>query len=238
MDVLRHTLADVVGAECADSVLSGEFSDTPCLLTAASKILGLSVILMCLVMKLPQVLRIWGRKSAEGISTISLLLELTSYSINLAYAFRHGYPFTTYGETFFLTIQDIILVLLVFKYNRNIGALFVLVSVAYGATMYAAFSGAIPMIVLSYAQPMGIPITTTSKLTQIVSNYRAGGTGQLSLTTWSMATYGTAVRIFTTMQEVKDVKILVSFSIAFFLNTIITSQIVYYSSRAQKSKRD
>ena len=36
-----------------------------------------------------------------------------SYAVSLAYASRNKFPFSTYGESFFLTIQNVIITLLI-----------------------------------------------------------------------------------------------------------------------------
>lgn len=53
------------------------------------------------------------------------ILETVSYGINLAYASRNRFPFSTYGENFFLTIQNVIITLLILSFSsgqRTVGA--------------------------------------------------------------------------------------------------------------------
>ncbi|THU78084.1 hypothetical protein K435DRAFT_877029 [Dendrothele bispora CBS 962.96] len=67
-------------------------------------------------MKLPQLILIIRARSARGISLESYALETLAYAINLAYSSRNHFPFSTYGENLFLTIQNIIVTLLIIFY--------------------------------------------------------------------------------------------------------------------------
>ena len=52
----------------------------------------------------------------------SQILETASYGISLAYASRNHFPFSTYGENFFLTIQNIVITLLIIFFSGSSGA--------------------------------------------------------------------------------------------------------------------
>lgn len=45
------------------------------------------------------------------------ILETFSYAITLSYAARNAFPFSTYGENLFLTIQNVIITLLIVWYS-------------------------------------------------------------------------------------------------------------------------
>lgn len=81
------------------------------------------------------------------------------------------------------------------------------------------------MINLSWST---ILIGTASKLPQVFSNFSARSTGQLSAITVGLQFIGSAARIFTTLQEVKDVVILTSFLAATTLNGVIALQMITY----------
>lgn len=42
-----------------------------------------------------------------------------SYAVSLAYASRNAFPFSTYGENFFLTIQNVVITLLILYLSRS-----------------------------------------------------------------------------------------------------------------------
>jgi hypothetical protein len=50
------------------------------------------------------------------------ILETASYGISLAYASRNRFPFSTYGENFFLTIQNVVITLLIIFFSGSQGA--------------------------------------------------------------------------------------------------------------------
>jgi hypothetical protein len=55
-------------------------------------------------------------RSARGLSLPAYVLETLAYAITLAYSFKHHFPFSTYGENLFLTVQNIFITLLVIYY--------------------------------------------------------------------------------------------------------------------------
>jgi uncharacterized protein with PQ loop repeat len=52
-------------------------------------------VLLCVffLVKIPQVLKIFQNKSAQGINVISILLELFAITATAAYSFVSGFPF-------------------------------------------------------------------------------------------------------------------------------------------------
>lgn len=55
------------------------------------------------------------------ISISGQVLETIAYAISLAYAARSKFPFSTYGENFFLTIQNVVITLLI-VWHSGVGA--------------------------------------------------------------------------------------------------------------------
>lgn len=45
-----------------------------------------------------------------------------SYGISLAYATRGGFPFSTYGENFFITLQNVAIILMILYFTAQKGA--------------------------------------------------------------------------------------------------------------------
>jgi mannose-P-dolichol utilization defect protein 1 len=52
-----------------------------------------------------QVFKIMFGGSAEGISFLSVLLELLAISCSGVYSYASGFPFSAYGEAVFLAVQ-------------------------------------------------------------------------------------------------------------------------------------
>lgn len=69
-----------------------------------------------------------GLSLSAYVSSLALLnadlqiLETAAYAISLAYASRSRFPFSTYGENFFITIQNIIITLMILFYTVPKGA--------------------------------------------------------------------------------------------------------------------
>ncbi|XP_072417986.1 solute carrier family 66 member 3 isoform X2 [Chiloscyllium punctatum] len=80
-----------------------------------------SSLLVCSVLKLPQIITVISAKTARGLSVRSLLLELIGFLIFLTYQTYYEYPLTTYLEYPVLIVQDVILLMCILFYNGNIG---------------------------------------------------------------------------------------------------------------------
>ncbi|XP_060709453.1 solute carrier family 66 member 3 isoform X2 [Hemiscyllium ocellatum] len=82
---------------------------------------NISSLLVCSVLKLPQIITVISAKTARGLSVRSLLLELIGFLIFLTYLTYYEYPLTTYLEYPVLIVQDVILLMCILFYNGNIG---------------------------------------------------------------------------------------------------------------------
>jgi mannose-P-dolichol utilization defect protein 1 len=69
--------------------------------------------------KLPQVFKLLGSGSAEGLSLLGILLELIAVTLNGGYSFASGFPFSAYGEAIFLSLQTSIIAFLVLAYSGS-----------------------------------------------------------------------------------------------------------------------
>jgi len=210
--------------------------DPDCLKLGISKALGLGIVVAGSVVKLPQLLKLVNAKSGAGLSVSGYILETIGYIITLAYNVRLRFPFSTYGETAFIAIQNVLILTLIFHYARKdlyaLGAIGIAL-----ATSYALFS---PKLVsyhdLQLLQGLSIPLSLTSKLPQIYTNYRNSSTGQLSAFTVFNYLAGTLARVFTTMTEVNDPMIFWGFIASAVLNGILAGQMIYYWKSSPKSK--
>ena len=105
---------------CFESlVVNLNVSDAACVKSAVSKTLGLGIVVGSSLVKLPQVLKIAGSGSAEGISFTSVLLELLAITFGGAYSFLNKFPFSSYGESVFLAVQTGVIALLVLSFSRG-----------------------------------------------------------------------------------------------------------------------
>lgn len=157
-------------------------SHPDCVKLAISKGLGIGIIGASAVVKLPQLIKLLQSQSAEGVSFMSYLLETLSYLISLAYNVRHSFPFSTYGETAFILVQNVVIAVLVLHFGgKSASAGGFVAALAAGA--YALFvedAGLVDVNRLAFLQAGAGALSAASKIPQIWTIYREGGTGQLS----------------------------------------------------------
>jgi mannose-P-dolichol utilization defect 1 len=161
------------------------------------------------------------------------VLETLSYAITLSYSFRNEFPFSTYGENFFLTLQNIAITLLIIYYpssplrrSQNIAQNISIAVVAVAAAAFALYT--LPDDILSLLQLATLPLSVFSKLPQIRHNARAQSTGQLSTFAVVSQILGCLARLFTTATEVGDVLLTCAFALALLLNTVLGIQLWMY----------
>lgn len=193
-----------------------------------SKGLGIGIIAGSVLVKVPQIIKILNAKSAEGISIISVLLDLMAITFHISYSYVKGFPFSAWGDGTFLAIQTSIIASLLFLYGHKSALRSVVFCVIYSCITYVLMSGITPLEYLWTAQGFNVPILLVGKLSQAFANYRNGSTGQLSAATCFMLLAGSAARIFTSIQETGDTMMVVIYCVSTFANAVIVSQLLYY----------
>ncbi|PSS15151.1 hypothetical protein M430DRAFT_104293 [Amorphotheca resinae ATCC 22711] len=226
---IRDLGVSVVGEQCYKTLLLDlDLEATECIKLAISKGLGIGIIAASSIVKVPQILKLVNSKSASGVSFLSYLLETSAYLISLAYNVRQGFPFSTFGETGLIMVQNVVIAVLVLNYSgrASTAALFVAGLAAGAASLFS--DSIVDLKTLSYLQAGAGVLGVASKLPQIVAIWQEGGTGQLSAFAVFNYLVGSLSRIFTTLQEVDDKLILYGFISGFVLNAILALQMVYY----------
>uniref|UniRef100_A0A670ZCE7 Mannose-P-dolichol utilization defect 1 protein homolog n=1 Tax=Pseudonaja textilis TaxID=8673 RepID=A0A670ZCE7_PSETE len=149
--------------------------------------------------KLPQILKILAAKSAEGLSFNAILLELVAISGTMAYSIAHSFPFSAWGEAFFIMLQTVSIGFMVQHFGgqtrRGLAFLF-----TYFALLALLLSPLTPSVIVTTLQVSNMPTATTSRLLQAATNYRNGHTGQLSAITTFLLFAGSLARIFTSIE--------------------------------------
>lgn len=140
-----------------------------------------------------------------------------------------------YLDKVILAIQSSVIVALSIIYSRHwnlengvcltITVLFVVTSIL----------RIVPNIILDTLLVLGIPLSSSSKLLQINGLYRMKSSGDVSLITWLLTTYGCAARVFNTLVELSDITMLAGFMIKLTLNITIVVQILYYGNNQKKT---
>lgn len=207
-----------------------------CFKASLSKGLGLTIIGGSILVKVPQIVKILKSRSGEGISLVSVTLDLCAITIAVSYSYVSKFPFSAWGDGAFLAIQTAVIGILVLHFAKeNVKALIYLV--AYVGLCSVLMGGVTPLDVLWSLQAMNIPILLTGKLTQAYTNYKNSSTGQLSAATVFMLFFGSTARIFTSIQETGDTMLIFTYCASSFANAIIVAQMVYYWNADDKLKQ-
>ncbi|KAF7998338.1 hypothetical protein HCN44_009736 [Aphidius gifuensis] len=213
------------------------FLDADCFKATLSKGLGIGVIAGSVMVKVPQVVKIYKNKSSAGINFISVLLDLFAITAMGSYSFTNGFPFSAWGDAVFLGLQTLAIAVLAINYagetTKATAFLFGYLSIIVSVVM-----GMAPATLLWACQTINIPIVLISKFFQAHTNYKNGSTGQLSAATVIMLFFGSLARIFTSYQETGDQSIIIMYVCATTANAIIAGQLIYYwNSGVDKKKK-
>ncbi|XP_035155772.1 mannose-P-dolichol utilization defect 1 protein isoform X2 [Callithrix jacchus] len=92
---LKRLLVPILLPEkCYDQLfVQWDLLHVPCLKILLSKGLGLGIVAGSLLVKLPQVFKILGAKSAEGLSLQSIMLDLVALTGTMVYSITNNFPF-------------------------------------------------------------------------------------------------------------------------------------------------
>ena len=129
MNLIEKVLENLIGKTCSSKFINFEIT-SDCFKLFVSKALGLGIVAGSAILKLPQIIKIIQTNSTKGISLTSYLLELTTVMISTCYNIRLSNPFSTFGESVFINIQNLIIIsfLFVIGKNTNLFGLFVTIS--------------------------------------------------------------------------------------------------------------
>lgn len=205
-----------------------------------SNCLSYAVVVGASILKVPQILKVWQNNKADGISLLSIIVELFSYVISTSWGMMQGLPFRDYGENFLITLQLLALLLLVAKLQRKT-QLACMALVTELLAFYAFASGHVPRSVHETLLSGQVLLNMSSRVPQIYANYRTRCQGQLSFLTFFLAFGGGLARVMTTALNVSWEKgkgvMLVQFGVAASLNAIILSQMLYYKLVDRKTRK-
>uniref|UniRef100_A0A672PNC2 PQ-loop repeat-containing protein 3-like n=1 Tax=Sinocyclocheilus grahami TaxID=75366 RepID=A0A672PNC2_SINGR len=155
-------------------------------------------------------------------------LFVCRFIVFMSYQMYYDYPPLTYLEYPILIAQDVIVLLLILHYNRNMKH----------SLIYAAlFVGGWQLLtaqkwVIDLAMSLCTVISAGSKLAQLQCLWRSKDSGQVSALTWALATYTCLARIFTTVITTGDTQVLIRFVVMSILNMWVTVTVVYYKPHA------
>ena len=184
----------------------------------------------------------------NGLSKEGTSLETLSYLVHVCYCFQNKNPFFSYGETFFVGLQNAIILFLIDYYRareqlknsvlseeeqesialqqslkRALRVLFI-IAIAYKVA---------PLGLISFLKLLTVPGTIVSKLPQIGQNYKLKSASHLSNITVAANVLGSFIRVFTTLQGFdklgRDYVLLAGYLSSFILNSTLGAQCYIYS---------
>ncbi|KAL0969651.1 hypothetical protein UPYG_G00230300 [Umbra pygmaea] len=192
-----------------------------------------STLVVCMVLKFPQIFVLIRAKSTIGVSINSLLLELTGFIVFVTYQMYYDYPPPTYLEYPILIAQDVIVLLLILYYSGNL---------KHGLIYAVVFVGGWQVLtlekwIIDLAMSLCTFISAGSKFAQLQCLWQSKDSGQVSALTWGMATYTCFARIYTTTVTTGDTQVLVRFIIMTLLNSWVLATVLYFKKRPDEVQK-
>ncbi|CAH1773352.1 unnamed protein product [Owenia fusiformis] len=219
----------------SEHISTSNMSSDDATLTFVVYLLGGSVVALCLIMKVPQIIAVVKSGTTKGLSLTSLMLEMWAFTILFCYQFANEYPLSAYVEYSMLLIQDMILLLILLNDQGHLNILTIAAFGIYFAGSTAISMGMLPSSIMYMLISSVTPLAASSKLIQLRQIIVNRDPGPISAVTWGIATYTASVRIFTTLVQTGDVAMLITIGTAASLNCAMLISILYY--RKQKKTK-
>lgn len=210
--------------------------DAKCMQWAISKTLGLLVVSLAFILKVPQIKNMVAAGNADGLDLNSQYLDLFSYASAATYNLLIDAPLTTYAETLVISVQVFIIIVLTWGFKKT--SMGEKIAMLGAAVIYVGVVFVLPPNLWSSLIIISSASAVFSRLTQILANFSQGHTGVLALMTVILQVGGNVARIFTTMTEVDDIAVLGSYVLSFALNATIALQIIFYWKATTKFQQE
>ena len=224
--------------QCYDTWFTDyDFFDVACLKSIISRGLSFAIIIGSAALKVPQMYNFYKAKSTFGVSSTMLYLDVISFTPSPIYNFLMLHPFFTYGEQIIVLTQNIILIFMMWYYDKtNSTGKSISIALVYAAIVFGLF--ALPNN-LWYAYPLiGAAAATIGRLPQMRDNYLNKHTGTLSAFTFVLNSLGGVARMFTTLNETGDKFIAASQLVGVSVSVVILVQIVMYYAKTKQTLED
>ena len=203
------------------------FFYSDCISMTLSKLIGYLIILMTVFNKIPQILKIYNSKSGKGIVAQMIYTDLLMNLNRMLYFMHTDMPFSTYGELLLMSVQNCMIVALLWKYNDQISSTEKISTLVFFVVYIAYFvhGNYVPeqawLLLISTVTFLNF----VSKGPQIAKNFREKSTGELSFPTYFMSFLRNLGRLFTVLKESSDLNILLACFISTGLNGAMVAQI-------------
>lgn len=216
--------------------LPGTLPPVPVIKAVISQVLGLGIVAGSFLVKLPQILKLVAASSATGLQPASFEIETFCALVAATYGFANNLSFSAFGEAVGLAVQNVILLALIYRYQRRSATRIILVAAALLAWIALANSSYLTASVLDRLVDANSLVLLVSRVPQIVSNHAQKSTGQLSFLTYFLNFMGTVARVFTTIQEPNATSAMMrGVLMSMTMNGLIVGQIVAYGGGEDKA---
>lgn len=245
--------------ECISKI---DFS-SKCIELLVAEILNYAIGLGSLIVKAPQIYNIVAASSVEGLSPVAFYLDTLVSVTNSVYHYLLQYEFKTYADSVFTTVQNIILVFLLWVYEKKGKSASTLLNkisiVSFGVLLSVLFLSIpqsindIPLLrdnispdlkvlmrhdLRKGLQFLILPLIIISRGSQIAKNFADQSTGSLSLISNMLQFLGASARIFTTISgNGGDGALVTTNAIAAILSGTIVMQILSFESAPTLKKK-
>ncbi|XP_039763674.1 solute carrier family 66 member 3 [Pararge aegeria] len=197
--------------------------------------LSTATILSCLFLKVPQIMYLRKKKSAEGIYIQAMLMEITGFTIVTLYNYTNRYSVMTYLEYPIILLQVYVMLYYVLKFKQLTSAPIVsLGTLMYFATILGFVFGVVPKELLSYLVPFCTPLSGSAKVTYIYGIIKAANADAVSCTTWIISILTNISRLFTVYVDSADIKLMINFLVSTILSTGVLCTAIYYQTYKSK----
>jgi len=203
----------------------GSFSSEG-LLCSLAVLVGYVVVAGSLAVKLPQIVRILKKESAEGISTTGHLMETVAYTIGFAYSVRNGYPFSSFGDVVACWMQNVIIAALIAKYRGWRWPRTAALAAPFAGFCWFLARGCSAEVLSALQASTLVIMVVGARIPQIWLNLRRGGSGELSLVTYALLLAGNLARVFTSVMLTGDAMLIAFYTAVTLCNAMILTQIV------------
>ncbi|XP_048857389.1 mannose-P-dolichol utilization defect 1 protein-like isoform X2 [Brienomyrus brachyistius] len=208
MDAMKSfLLAYFIPEKCYDEFFVRlQLLHVPCLRIALRKTLGIWVMLGSVTAKLPQMFKLLGAKSSEGLSLPSALVELYAAAGTVAVQIGRNFPLEGH------TVRGLAFLLLCC------------------CLLFGLFSCTLPRLVLTAVQVSIAPTVVVSRLLQVWTCFQIGHTGQLSALSIFLQFAGSQAQLISSSLDMGELMKILPYAIICCCDGFLAAQMLCYWS--------
>jgi mannose-P-dolichol utilization defect 1 len=199
-----------------------------------ANVLGYLLGSVALVMYLPIMLDMIAKKSASGVSVETWSMNVVSFTLAMFYPIKKKFPLSTFIEVLALHLQSCVILGLVCFYNKKTIEFFI-GSIIFASAAGLLFIQEVSSKILDLLQIFRLILDASSLMPQILMNFR-NRSFSYSVITATIGAFGNSIRIFTTMQLVKDPLVLSGYIIGLLSNLILLFQYFLFALHSKNMK--